>query len=416
MQGVQPTAKATPAMRAVGRLPPCRIESRRSAASSRGSGRPAKVEGGQDDEDAGCDLQRAAVLEQRAAEPRHAGTEEHEHRGEAEDERRRVRHDPPWTRAQLVEADPGDEREVARDERQDAGRRERDEARSEGDRETGRAELDHPAPPVTSSSPCSKPSSVVSPATRPTTDGPRRERRSSASPGGPAPLASSPRGSAMLGKSPPISSWRAAASAALSWKLTPTTAASGWASAKLTSAGSSARQVAHQEAQKLRTTGLPAKSASATASPVIGSVPASATGALVARGLADRVSAVGYRLGDLAVPGEQDARCDDRRRPPPTTSSPSPDAPAVRSPGVRRPRTDPGENGLGELGRAAGLPPSERPEAARSSPAGCGGSRDSARSGRDAGQTRRRRSPRSSPSSVRGQSAPRSCGRSPRAE
>ena len=74
-------------------------------------------EGESGDDKPGDDLQRAPVLEQRGAEPGGARAERDEHRSEANDERSGGRHDPSRLGAQLVEADTGDEREVAGNQR-----------------------------------------------------------------------------------------------------------------------------------------------------------------------------------------------------------------------------------------------------------------------------------------------------------
>ena len=75
----------------------------------------------------------------------------------------------PRRRAEVVEAHAGDEGEIARDERKNAGRREGDQPGGEGDDETGEAELDHRAV-FACSRPCSKPVRFVSPTIRVTTE------------------------------------------------------------------------------------------------------------------------------------------------------------------------------------------------------------------------------------------------------
>jgi hypothetical protein len=84
--------------------------------------RPRHRQAGEDDpregdEDAARDLERAPVRYQHAPEPGRASPEGDEHRREPRDEAGRRHGHPARPRPELVEADPGHEREVAGDER-----------------------------------------------------------------------------------------------------------------------------------------------------------------------------------------------------------------------------------------------------------------------------------------------------------
>jgi hypothetical protein len=103
---------------------------------------PGVHESGEDDEDAGDDLERPPVGEQHVAEPGGPRPQEHEDRPETGDERGGGEGHAPRPRPELAEADSRDDRQVAGDERQDARGDEGHDAGRERRRERGWAELD----------------------------------------------------------------------------------------------------------------------------------------------------------------------------------------------------------------------------------------------------------------------------------
>ena len=101
---------------------------------------PGDEESAHGDEGAGGDGELLPVADEEAADAARAGPHQHEHDGEPRHEEERGPEQATVLPPKVLDADAGDEREVDRQERQNAGRDERQKPRREGESDRGQAE------------------------------------------------------------------------------------------------------------------------------------------------------------------------------------------------------------------------------------------------------------------------------------
>ena len=140
MHGVQPKAKAKPITKApIGVLPPFNSCNRVSEYKRLDFQNAGQVQAKQNNDDSGHDGERVFVLCGDLADLGRDCAQGDKHYAEAEDEANGIRHhaahQPPLRGLQLIHSRAGDQGNVARDQRQDAGREKRNQpGEKSGDR------------------------------------------------------------------------------------------------------------------------------------------------------------------------------------------------------------------------------------------------------------------------------------------